>query len=57
MTGPAALLALYCVAAAPAPAVDAPVMAALRGEPVPATRADIAAVLIALTPRRRPHAR
>ena len=50
---PAALVALYCLAAAPAPAVDAPVMAALRGEPVPAAKADVAAVLIALTPRRR----
>lgn len=53
MSGAAALVALYCLAAAPAPAVDAPVMAALRGEPVPAAKADVAAVLLALTPRRR----
>jgi hypothetical protein len=53
VTGPAALVALYCLAAAPEPVVDAPVMAALRGEPVPTARPDIAAVLIRLAPTRR----
>ena len=50
----ALVAALYCYAPPPAPAVDAPVMAALRGEPVPAAaaKADVAATLLALTPRR-----
>lgn len=36
MNPAAALVALYCVAAAPAPLVGADVYRALRGEPVPA---------------------
>jgi len=48
---PAAVLALHCMAAAPAPAVDAPVMAALRGESVPSAKADVAAALLAIRKR------
>ncbi|SDM68019.1 hypothetical protein SAMN05216360_10393 [Methylobacterium phyllostachyos] len=50
--------ALVCWTPPPAPAVDAPVMAALMGEPMPAkgaAKADVAAALQALAPlRRRP---
>lgn len=53
MNGPAALVALYCMAAAPATAVDAPVIAALRGEPVPTVRPDVAEVLARLSPIHR----
>ncbi|UYW28239.1 hypothetical protein OKC48_06885 [Methylorubrum extorquens] len=48
----ALVAALYCYAPAPPPAVGAPVMAALRGEPVPSAKPDVAAALLALAPRR-----
>lgn len=54
----ALVAALVCWSPPPAAAVDAPVMAALRGEPVPANpsaKADVATALQALAPlRRRP---
>ena len=58
MNGPAAIVALYCMAAAPAPVVDAPVMAALRGEPVaaaPAREAFADAARGAVARHRRRH--
>lgn len=59
MTVPAALVALYCVAAAPAPLVGSDVHRALRGEHVPAAappQAVAAAVrgAAARHPRRHP---
>lgn len=53
MTAPAALLALACYAAAPAPIVGSDVHRVLRGEavPPPPARADVAAAILRL---RRP---
>ncbi|KQO49766.1 hypothetical protein [Methylobacterium sp. Leaf85] len=55
MTPAAGLLALYCVAAAPAPSVNADVMAALHGAPVPAAaaKADITLAIRAAAALRR----
>lgn len=54
MTPAAALVALACYAPPPAPLVDAPVLAALRGETIPPAppRADVAAALSSLSARR-----
>lgn len=50
------VLPLACYSPPPAPLVDAPVLAALRGEPVPSSaNTDIAAALQAIAPlKRRP---
>lgn len=55
MTPSAALLALACYVAAPAPSVNADVLAALRGEPVPgpAAKADVAVAIRAAAALRK----
>ncbi|MEE7475903.1 hypothetical protein MHIMP23_05795 [Methylobacterium hispanicum] len=48
------VLPLACYSPPPVPAVNAPVMAALMGEPVqPSANADVAAALQALAPLKR----
>ncbi|KQP33838.1 hypothetical protein ASF49_08195 [Methylobacterium sp. Leaf104] len=55
MTPAAGLLALYCVAAAPSPSVNADVLAALQGAPVPAAaaKADVALAIRAAAAMRK----
>lgn len=55
---PVALVALYCLAAAPAPLVGSDVHRALRGEPVAAaapSRGDVAEAARAAARHRRRH--